>query len=89
MNRRLYFLVPDPPHARQVVNGLEAKGIATDDIHTVAHDTALIRELPLATRNQRQDLGLRIERRLWNLNLAIFAVALVGLIIMLSQGAAV
>lgn len=80
MKRRLYFLFPDPATARRAVADLTANGVAMEQMHTVARDGVDVSDLPPATAAQRRDLLCRIERGLWNCNLAVFAVALALLV---------
>jgi hypothetical protein len=86
MNRRLYFLAPDTQHARRIVDDLETAGVRYDDIHALANDDALARDLPGTTRAQQQDIGLYLERKLWGLNLIAFVIALGVLVTLLIEG---
>jgi hypothetical protein len=86
MNRRLYFLAPDPEHARRIVGDLETAGVRHNDIHALANDDALVRDLPSTTRAPQQDIGLYVERRLWDLNLIAFMIALAVLVTLLIKG---
>lgn len=76
MKRRLYFLFPDAAAARRAVSDLGANGVANDRIHTIARDGVDVSGLPPATARQRRDTLCRLERGLWNCNLAVFALAL-------------
>lgn len=76
MKRRLYFLFPDAASARRAVADLDANGVATEQMHAVAHDGVDVSGLPPATGPQRRDTLCRLERGLWNCNLALFALAL-------------
>jgi hypothetical protein len=82
MKRRLYFLLPDTGHARTVVDELETSGIDRSHLHIMAAPEVDLEGLPVATRNQRKDLGARLETRLWNGNLALFFIALLLLIVL-------
>ena len=78
--RRLYFLFPDPEHARSVSKELTRVGVDERQIHAVARDDVDLSALPAATVRQRQDAAGRIEAVAWNSNLALFAAAAVALL---------
>lgn len=78
MKRRLFFVMPDADHALATIGDLENAGIARDHIHALAGRGADARALPALTTRQQRDGAWRLERLLWNANLWIFAVALVG-----------
>jgi hypothetical protein len=82
MKRRLYFLLPDTEHALAVVSELEARGIERTFMHAIAGRGGDVNGLPVATRMQRNDLGARIERYLWDGNLVLFFMALVTLVML-------
>lgn len=86
MNRRLYFLAPDAEHARGIVKDLELTGISDKDIHAVSRSSTSLGDLPPATRAQKKDMGLYLERGLWNLNLAVFAISIALLATLLIKG---
>ncbi len=79
MKRRLYFLLPDVGHTRSVVDELESSGIERRCMHVIAGQGVDPIGLPMASRNQRNDLGARLEAFLWNGNLLLFFVALLVL----------
>ena len=81
MKRRLYFLFPDATTARRAVADLGTNGVATGQIHAIARDDVDTTGLPPATAPQRRDSLCRIDRGLWNCNLAVFALALVILMV--------
>jgi hypothetical protein len=83
--RRIYFVVPDYPHARRIVADLEAAGIPTAQMHTLA-DSQDLAGLPPVTVGQRQDRVWQWERLLWNADLTIFFLALLGLVLALYLG---
>jgi hypothetical protein len=83
MNRRLYFLFPEVEHARRVVEELEQAGVDKDHIHAMARPEIDLSSLPRATPQQKTDRVWFIERLFWNGNLAIFALALIGLLVSL------
>lgn len=86
MKRRLYFLMPDTLHARELVQELEQHGIDRRCIHAIAGEGVDPGDLPQATSQQRGDVAARIEKVLWLGNLAVFFLALLVLIVMaLSQ----
>ena len=82
MKRRLYFLLPDTGHARAMVNELEARGIERKFMHAIAGRGGDLNGLPVASRMQRDDLGARIERYLWDGNLVLFFLALIALVVL-------
>lgn len=82
MKRRLYFLLPDTGHTHTVVDELETSGIDRSHMHVVAAPDIDLAGLPVATRNQRKDLGSRLETLLWDSNLALFFIALLVLVIL-------
>jgi len=86
MKRRLYFLLPDTSHASAVVRELEQQGIDRGHIHAIAGGGSDPGDLPQPTPQQRGDMGARVEKILWLVNLAVFFMALLLLIFMvLSQ----
>ncbi len=86
MLRRLYFILPDEPHAIQVIGDLQACSVDESHVHAIAGKGVTLTQLPPATDRQRRDAGLRLERILWNANLAVFALALFGFIASLYWG---
>jgi hypothetical protein len=79
MSRRLYFLFPDEVHARRVVNEMQGLGVGEKHMHAIAREDIVLKTLPQATARQRRDTGWVLERTLWNGNLVLFALALLGL----------
>ena len=71
MERRLYFLLPDDAHARSVVAKLETNGIERKYTHVIAAKGTDLEGLPLASPNQRIDLGARLETVFWDGDLGI------------------
>ena len=69
VERRLYFLLPDVAHARAVVAKLEKNGIERKYTHVIAAKGIDLEGLPLASPNQRMDLGARLETILRDGNL--------------------
>lgn len=82
MKRRLYFLLPDAEHAQGVLDELLAAGLERKFMHAIAGRDADLEGLPVATQQQRADVGARIERYLWDGNLGIFFSALVALLVL-------
>ena len=82
MKRRLYFLLPDVMHTRSIVDELETGGIQRRCIHVIAAQGVDLEGLPIASRNQRNDLGAKLETIFWNGNLALFTIALLVLIVL-------
>lgn len=78
-HRRLYFMIPDEPQATRVVGDLEAAGIGRRHMHAIAGKGATLKQLPSATERQRRDAAYRLERLLWNANLGLFFLGLLGL----------
>lgn len=85
MLRRLYFLFPDEKHAQRVVDELVNNNIPEHRIHALTQGVEL-KTLPKATERQTKDTAFRIEWAIWNINLLIFAVALLALIATLITG---
>ena len=80
MDRRLYFLLPDRTHALLVVDELNASGISSDHIHALGDQRTRLDGLPAATLRQAKNTASRLEKIIWNANLASFALALCVLI---------
>lgn len=77
MTRRLYFLLPDVDHARQVLNHVVQNGVTLSHIHIVAHKDVDTGSLPAVTRQQFKHQSDKIEHYLWNGNLILFFLAFV------------
>ena len=86
MERRIYFAFPEPRQARSAVSDLLTAGISRNDIHAVALDPPTIADLPPATAEQRRDRTWSLEATYWRANLALFFIALVGLLAALYAG---
>jgi hypothetical protein len=80
MWRRLYFVLPDEPHAVKLLSDLQALGVTRTDVHAIPGRGAKLQHLLPATPRQAHDFLGRVERILWRANLGVFAVALVGLV---------
>ena len=77
MDRRLYFLFPDPARARATLADLDSSGLESHQMHLVV-------SLEEARAFDREE---RIARLAWQANLALFALATLALLFMLWQGA--
>ena len=86
MYRRIYLLLPDEEHARKLVDELPDLGVPEKRVHAVTREGETLKHLPTATQAQRSDRGGWLERLLWNTNLAVFGLALIGLVLALSGG---
>ena len=86
MYRRLYFLFPEVKHALRAVEELQQDGVDKEHIHAMARPKIDLSSLPRATPEQKSDRVWFIERLFWDSNLAIFAIALAGLLISLYWG---
>jgi len=86
MQRRLYFVLPDPDHAREVVEELEQASVPRTSLHAVAREGVLLAGLPAATPVQQADRLHSLERLLWRGNLAFFFVMFALLLVGLSTG---
>lgn len=82
MQRRLYFLIPDRQHALAVVDELAAHGIDRKYMHALGDKRTRLDGLPTASKRQKNDDAEKVEKLLWNLNLASFALALAALIVL-------
>lgn len=87
MKRRLYFLFPDTGQARAAVQDLMRLDVAPEHLHTLARADIDLGDLPVATDPQRHDALAQIEKGLWNGNLALFALAAIGLALAIVFGA--
>lgn len=81
MLRRLFFSVPDVPHARRIVDELKSAGVEHGNIHASSESGTDLQGLPEATAAQCGDRVGLLDRVLWNGDLALFALATLGLVI--------
>jgi hypothetical protein len=88
MLRRLYFVIPDEPHAVEIVKDLEAAGVDRGHIHAIPGKGVTLTQLPPATERQLHDAVWRMQKALWNSNLIVFGVAALGLAAALYAGSA-
>jgi hypothetical protein len=86
MLQRLYFTTPDAASARRLVADLVASGIDRTALHAVRAAAPLPDDLPRATAAQQRDTMAHIERILWAGLLALFFIALAGLVVALLGG---
>ena len=84
MLRRLFFLFPDEKHAQRVVDQLVNNKIPKRRIYAITHNK--FTTLPKATERQKRDSAFRLESFIWNMNLVIFAIALIMLVVSLATG---
>lgn len=82
MKRRLYFLLPDVGHARELIGELGMNGVLTGQIHVMAGPGIDLEDLPRASGRQQRDVGGRLETWLWDGNLAVFCIALLALLLL-------
>lgn len=76
MLRRLYFLLPNEKQAKQIVDELTELGIDKHRVHALIKGREP-RLLPPATARQKADTAYQLEWLIWNMNLALFVLALV------------
>lgn len=62
MRRRLYFLLPDVPHARRIVKELLIARIAEEHIALIARENTELEDLPEASFVQKSDFIPALER---------------------------
>ncbi|MEA3274408.1 MAG: hypothetical protein U9Q81_03765 [Pseudomonadota bacterium] len=79
MYRRLYFTFPTPGQTRDVVADLETAGVERGHMHATAKTGTDLSGLPRANQAQRTDKVWLAERLFWYGNLAVFALAALGL----------
>ena len=80
MYRRLYFLLPDEQHAREVMQDLADAGVRENSIH--AHQRTRqgdARDADSRASWQRLDRAEKVEAWAWRADLLIFFLALAGL----------
>jgi Flp pilus assembly protein TadB len=76
MSHRLHFLVPGRAEALSVIKDLSRQGINPEHIQVLADKRTRTDGLTQATARQKNDAMSGLEKALWNVNLASFAVAL-------------
>lgn len=83
MRRRLYFVLPDSHVTATIVDELRGAGIDPRHIAIASRDPARVRIADVHVQDATTDPGERLERIMWDLNLAVFFVALLALVAML------
>ncbi len=82
MNRRLYFMFPSKSEAGAAIDDLVAhEGVSRSRMHVLARVGVNTEGLPIATAGQKRDLRAHIAWWLWEIDLGLFAVALISLIV--------
>ncbi|MEN8216289.1 MAG: DUF1269 domain-containing protein [Pseudomonadota bacterium] len=61
MRRKLYFMLPDVGHCKQLVAELQNAGMAERDIHVVARNDIPLEDLPKASVLQKTELTYGLE----------------------------
>jgi len=79
--RRIFFVIPDVPHASRIVDELQAAGVDRDQMHAWSKSGAELTGLPVATQEQGQDRVWALDKLLWNADLILFALATIGLLV--------
>jgi hypothetical protein len=87
MWRRLYLTFPDTDHARAVSDELQREGINAKQLHAMSREGGKLPGLPPSSSGQQHDRVWFWERLYWNGNLALFGIALLGLVVALFTGA--
>lgn len=85
MLRRLFFLFPDDRHMQSAIDELHRKGVPMGRIHVKEID----RQLSNLSKTVNRDgviTSFRTQSLLWNVNLVIFALAVITFLITLSIG---
>ena len=62
---------------------LETNGIERKYMHVIAAQGIDLKGLPIASPNQRMDLGARLETIFWDGNLVLFFLALMAMIVLI------
>ena len=79
--RRIFFVIPDVPHAQRVVDELQEAGVDRDQMHAWSKSGAELTGLPVGTQEQGQDRVWALDKLLWNADLILFALATIGLLV--------
>lgn len=85
MLRRLYFILPDAASAAATLDDLRAAGIDAGHLRIATRHPDRLRLEGVRIVDARNDRGEWLERRLWNTNLLIFAVAALAFIGLLAS----
>jgi CO/xanthine dehydrogenase FAD-binding subunit len=86
MLRRMFYLLADEAQGSALVADLGSAGIGREHLHAVTGGGRLLRQFPPATPRQQRDGVWRLQGRLWAGNLALFALAALGLALALYTG---
>lgn len=78
MRKRLYYMLPDIPSAREIVNELLLARIDEPHIHVLAKDSESLGDLPKASIMQTSDIVHSIEAGLINGGLTGLVVGLIA-----------
>lgn len=89
MKKRLYFLFPDDTGAQLALETLNRNGIKRRHIHAIAKEGVALRNLPRATKFQREDIFHQAEYWLWRINLVVFGLFLAMFVYGLYTGSAI
>lgn len=86
MWRRLFYLLPDEDRGSALVADLGTAGIEREQLHAVTGGGRLLQQFPPANARQQRDSVWQLQRWLWAGNLALFALAALGLVLALYAG---
>lgn len=86
MLRRIFFVIPDVPHAKRIVKELEKAGIEWEQMHASSNPRVKLSGLPAATVAQNRDLVWALDKLFWRADLVLFALATLGLAAALYSG---
>ena len=88
MLKRVFYVIPNPQQADEVVSGIEHMGIERDHIHSLA-----LEDIELSTSSNAIDAEeegteavWKIEGMLWKMNLVIFGLASIAGILTAAAG---
>ncbi|MBI5039892.1 MAG: hypothetical protein HZB57_01365, partial [Gammaproteobacteria bacterium] len=84
MRRRLYFVLPDSHTTATIVGELRDAGIDGSRIGIASREPTQVVIPGVHIQDTTTDPGDRIEDIVWDLNLALFFVALLGLLAVLA-----
>jgi hypothetical protein len=77
----MFFVIPDVPHARRIVDELEGAGIRREQMHTWSKSDVELTGLPAATEAQGRDRAWALDKLIWNADLTLFGLATIGLLL--------
>jgi hypothetical protein len=89
MKRRLYYLLPDAPHAISLNDELANMPIPELSVHAVVADKERVSGVPDTHSLSESDRDFFLEWLLWRVNLVIFFVALLVFVGMLAVSSSV